>query len=217
MHRTANSLRSLSLALGAYALALALASVPGTASATLTATDLATSGDGLLTLDSTSGLEWLDAPLTKGLSANGALAAYTGFRIPTQSELASFLTGAGLTNLGNGAFIAADLAAGNSLVALLGATNESFGGLILDLDARYYSDDFSRLNVLQLGVRNPPAGSPGTSTFLTTLSPTPPCLNCSNSDWAVFLVRDATAIPTPSGAILLAGAAAFLAWRRRAA
>ncbi len=79
-----------------------------------------------LTRDTTTGLEWLDLTLTKGLSyddiasgAGGFLSA--GFRIATTSEVATLFTHAGATNLA-GDSLPAQFSAAFNLISLLGCT-----------------------------------------------------------------------------------------------
>lgn len=49
------------------------------ASAVLISTDLLTAGDGLLTLDTATGLEWLDLTQTVGQSYNSVFAGFGGY------------------------------------------------------------------------------------------------------------------------------------------
>lgn len=78
-------LRSLCLAGAVSLLGLAFASP---ARALLIEHDLIASGDGLLTVDTLTGLEWLDLPVTLNVSLNDALATWSleGFRQATRGE-----------------------------------------------------------------------------------------------------------------------------------
>lgn len=83
-----------------FASALALSSFQ--ANATLVAQDFVSFGDGLLTLDTTTNLQWLDLSNTVGLTylqiKDGAGGwASMGFRPATRSELANLFDGVGLT------------------------------------------------------------------------------------------------------------------------
>jgi hypothetical protein len=75
------------------------------AHAALSARDWQTSGDGLLTLDTATGLQWLDVTVTQGLSWNtvtsqlGADGRFTGFRRPSDAELATFWADAGIPDV----------------------------------------------------------------------------------------------------------------------
>jgi len=63
----------------------------GNASASLVGTDLLTSGDGLITIDDETGLEWLDMPLTNGMSyqavSDSTYVNTHGFHFATEAEL----------------------------------------------------------------------------------------------------------------------------------
>lgn len=54
----------------------------GTARAALYIQDLSTPGDGYLTYDSSTGLSWLDVPLTLNHSYNEVISGYGGIRLP---------------------------------------------------------------------------------------------------------------------------------------
>jgi len=72
------------------------------AHAAVVAQDWHTPADGLLTLDTATGLQWLDVTVTQGLSWNavtsqlGAGGRFTGFRRPSDDELATFWADAGI-------------------------------------------------------------------------------------------------------------------------
>ena len=77
--------------------ALATALSTSWASAALTSVDLQSAGDGLLTVDSVSGLAWLDLSVTQGLSAEQAWAGpwqNQGFRLATRDEVQGLLNAA---------------------------------------------------------------------------------------------------------------------------
>lgn len=76
------------------ALGLAAALAASSASAALSVADLSTSGDGLLTVDSVSGLGWLDVSLTRGQSLDQVVAGSwlaQGFRLATSAEFDALL------------------------------------------------------------------------------------------------------------------------------
>jgi len=85
------SLATLSLALAAFS-----------AHATVVSQDYATAGDGLLTFDSATGLQWLDWSATAGLSAEQVLAGAGGwiqdFRFASADEVRTLFTDAGLAD-----------------------------------------------------------------------------------------------------------------------
>ena len=73
--------------------------------------DDAVFGPGSITLDTESGLEWIDISLTRGLFSKnemltqfGAGGAYEGFRYATQDELIDFWVHAGISNFGDGRY-----------------------------------------------------------------------------------------------------------------
>jgi len=75
------------------------------ANATLVSTDLALPGDGLLTYDSATGLQWLDLTATLGKSVNEVLGGYggyidTGFRYATTAEVEQLYLDAGAIGIG---------------------------------------------------------------------------------------------------------------------
>lgn len=82
-------------ALASAVLGLAAVLTTPMAQAALSVADLATAGDGLLTVDSDSGLAWLDVSLTRGMSldevANGAWIGQ-GFRLATSADLQTLLS-----------------------------------------------------------------------------------------------------------------------------
>lgn len=113
---------------GMFAFAvLALATFVSPARATLISIDRLTAGDGQLTRDTASGLDWLDVTLTlnqsqasaAGLTGSGSL--YEGFRLATVAEFQTLVANAGVhyglsTN-------PLHIAAAHSLQNLLGLTS----------------------------------------------------------------------------------------------
>jgi len=67
--------------------------VAGTANAEMVSTDWLASGDGLATLDTQTGIEWMDLTQTKGMTVNQILndSRFDGWRLPTASEVESLL------------------------------------------------------------------------------------------------------------------------------
>ncbi|WP_228720651.1 PEP-CTERM sorting domain-containing protein [Nitrogeniibacter mangrovi] len=110
-------------------LALLLAS--GAAQASLVSIDWHSTGDGLLTRDTASGLEWLDLTQTYNQSVAavqtqlGGGGLFDGFRLGLAAEVHGLMSAAGLpvsTSTGVVSTAAADLNAANLLTALLGET-----------------------------------------------------------------------------------------------
>ena len=79
--------------------------VGGTAGAALIEGDLAAPGDGLVTLDTATGLEWLDLTATLGMSYNQAEASSyvtsDGFRHATMAEAQTLFLDAGFLTVNN--------------------------------------------------------------------------------------------------------------------
>lgn len=80
--------------LSAFILAAGLISTQ--ANAAFIATDLKDKGDALATLDTETGIEWLDLTLTKGMSINAVLnsianGSLKGWRLPTASEVENLM------------------------------------------------------------------------------------------------------------------------------
>jgi hypothetical protein len=124
------------------ALSIALLScVAVTANAkSLTSTDLFTSGDGLLTFDQSTGMEWLDVSATKGYTVAEILAGQggwieAGFRYATDYDLRALYVDGGLTALGSytpetapwDSFTSLD-ATGPQMVDMLGPTDVHASG-----------------------------------------------------------------------------------------
>jgi hypothetical protein len=111
--------------------------ITGTASADLVSRNLNHPGDNLLTLDTATGLEWLNVPLTANVSYDavsagfGGYATTLGFRYATTADIATLFSDAGVVqgniwgywNFGNPYYLASD-----HLISLLGVTHP-FDGL----------------------------------------------------------------------------------------
>lgn len=85
-------------------------------------------GDGMLTLDTATGLKWLDVSVSQGLSWNasafelGAGGRLAGFRRATDAEVVSFWTNAGIPNIGPSIATAANFQPVRALQQLWGNT-----------------------------------------------------------------------------------------------
>ena len=96
------------------------------AKAVLMQQDLLSAGDNLITLDTDTGLQWLDVDQTLGLTYDAVAAgagSWTslGFSHANVDQVASLFTNAGIVDLTN-AYNAANTAAAETLVNLLGCT-----------------------------------------------------------------------------------------------
>ena len=106
---------------------VALVISPIAANAALTGGDYLTAGDGLLTLDTAHGVEWLDWTATVGYSydsfeatlASGGL--YDGWRRATRADLDNLLQSAGVPDP-HGRTVA-NIPSVTNIISLLGATN----------------------------------------------------------------------------------------------
>ena len=86
--------------------------------------DFLASGDTLLTLDTITGLEWLDVTLTAGqdydvVESSSTYVLNDGFRFATQAEVQAMMTAFGISPL-NGVFNAANLAPVTEALDLMG-------------------------------------------------------------------------------------------------
>jgi len=97
------------------------------ANAILLSVDFISSGDGLLTRDTDTGLEWLDLTATSNASINDVLNGYgdfisSGFRYASIDELTTLYTNAEIVNL-TGSFVPANWQGANQLISLMGMTD----------------------------------------------------------------------------------------------
>lgn len=117
------------------ALATLLAFGVNGASAGLISVNLAAPGDGLLTLDTATNLQWLDVTETGGVSYYSVLAGYggftslLGFRYATASEVSTLFADAGLignSNLDPRIYVASNVAPAEALIALIGTNSNQY-------------------------------------------------------------------------------------------
>ncbi|MHA1568878.1 MAG: hypothetical protein ACTSXZ_05365, partial [Alphaproteobacteria bacterium] len=112
----------------AVGLCLGIAAVGLTATpahAFLIEQDLNAVGDNLITLDTVTGLEWLDVTATLGLSYNAAEASLfvtaQGFRHANRDEVSALYTNAGVTDQSD-VWVVADITGAQDLVNKMGCT-----------------------------------------------------------------------------------------------
>lgn len=201
---------------------LLAASVSSVALAGLSSADLSTQGDGLLTVDSQTGLAWLDMSQTMGQSLNQVAAGdwlAQGFRLATQQDVsdliahgtaqAPFLAMLGGVpasadvNLYNGGpttllkgVVGGDRASSDVLVPVW-TVFETVSPIILY--ASPVLNDYPAGDLLQLGV----VGTSTSGAFIRR-STTPTMFDMALPDAGVFLVKDMAAVPEPSSWVLMA-------------
>jgi hypothetical protein len=196
-------------------LSIALAASASLAGASQVAVDWHTAGDGLLTLDTATGLQWLDLSQTYNqtvaavLPQTAAGMAFDGFRLATASEVHTLMGDAGIpfsTSTGAIGATAADLAAANALTDLLSETVGQHFGSSYHGSRGHLTDAGADLAVGYYTTDN------GTGLFNDYFT--------GFSDWpgaGVWLVRtgDTGRIPEPGTLGLLAAALAGVALARK--
>ena len=187
------------------------------ANAVLMSADFLSTGDGLLTVDSGTGLEWLDMTQTLNQSYNTLIAGYNGytttygFRYATAAEVTTFFTNAGIPVIDQFVFDnyqAANVDPANALIALIGTGSPSFMDAIIADPADASSH---RAAVIQ----GTPNLASATATFV--------CAQCGIwNDSATeprigsFLVRAGSSqVPVPATLALLALGVAGVGYRQR--
>ena len=208
------------------ALSLATATLLGcgVAHASLVELDLLTAGDGLVTLDTTTGLEWLDLTATQGLSVDQVLAGsggwvQRGFDYPNFSQIGRLLDDAGFSpHIDDFAVLrstdlTSDLASAITFVGDFGSTIGGFQtiGFIAPYDCAIFDEvttctDYVKITASRSVDRGFVSGDDGS--FVTRVGQ--PYIGS-------FLARE---VPEPATcATLLAGLALFaaLAFRQRRA
>ncbi len=189
---------SFSVILGVLALGLAI--LPSTAQATLSERDLFTAGDGLITFDSDTNLEWLDLTQTQNTAYNTVLGSTfvvdLGFTFADVNDVTALFDNAGAANQ-NGVFTTGQLADAQNLIDLLGCT--LFCGSTAPTAEGFADfDPFSTTTVSRSFVQvnlNTNSGrfqNPG----LTAVK------GQSNANGGSFLIRSATPIPEPATMLL---------------
>lgn len=187
------------------------------ASAALMSADFLSSGDGLLTVDSGTGLEWLDMTQTLNQSYNSVIAGYNGytttygFRYATAAEVTTFFTNAGIPVIDQTTALnyqAANVAPANALIALIGTGDPIFMDAII---ADLATASNHRVAVIQ-GIPN-----------LASATSTMVCTQCGT--WSAdaieprigsFLVRASSSqVPAPATLALIGLGLAGIRYQRR--
>lgn len=180
----------------------------GAADATLIIRDYAKAGDGLLTYDTRTGLEWLDFSVSVDRAPGSTLSTYTGFHMANLDEAEGLFISAGVAadHIKNGQQVLyrEDQAAGILLVNTVGATYA--GGTSRLITGRVLRSDGTHYDTLSAGIGLPGNASPGMwSKFLSVGNP----LGSWQNAQADYLVRTAAvtdAVPEPAAwAMLIVG------------
>ncbi len=191
--------------------------------AALVERDFESAGDAQLTYDTETGLEWLDLPLTAGLSFNdmSLLLApgqiYEGFRLATFEDVAALFENAGILTLTFGGF--ANTGESDevlSLIELLGQTGFADGGFPGPAFRGLYDESFSPGThaYASIGIREIDLFT--LATIGQSIDPIQFSDDLSNSSIGTLLVRDAVVVPVPAALwLVLSGLGSLLAFGRK--
>lgn len=183
--------------------AATLAGVSTHSIASILERDLRVVGDGLITLDSVTQLEWLDIAATLGLSyrqaATSEFGLLYGFRHATTSETRGLFTALGIFSL-NGAFLMENYAGGSRMLQMLGPGVDS--GNFLSVEGFHDLDVFSPTEARTAGVDVPPpfVGA-GARAFIDVF---PGSLkDYRHQSIGNFMVRANVGVPEPTAIVLV--------------
>jgi len=197
--------------------------------ASLIEVDFLTSGDGAVTRDTRTGLEWLDLSLTDGWSVNNALssefATRFGYRLANAMEVDSLLESAGLSrDLFNADQASAENVTWVSAFSPPGNNIEARSAYTALSPLLGFTAAFSQFGIFQRGVNgvfsnsftaqglgintNEVSAFRGVSSYSLRfdVAGTGMTFADSNDDYGVYLVRNAAAVSAPgtAGLVLIA-------------
>lgn len=169
------------------------------ANATLEVRDYLTAGDGLITYDSATGLEWLDFSVTVGASVTNALAANAGFTLASREQVAALLGDFGFSHV---SFTTTDLsvhpddlAGATALDQMMGHTISYYGGSITQTFGHVQGSSPGTWADWFFENRYPGVGSVGSENWYIGFAN---AYSTSISDEASFLVRAGATAPLPT-------------------
>ena len=152
--------------------------------AELVSTDWKTEGDALATLDTETGIEWIDLSETDGMSINTVLSMtsaggkFEGWRLPTEDEVLTLFDAAF-----TGTFVTGPNTSAPKFKEQILAFHELFGYTSYNIDRAYGLYEQDNGNVVLMGVRN-------NETVFFKHSESPYSADFSKSMYGVFLVSD---------------------------
>ena len=168
------------------------------AQASLVSVDWLSAGDGLLTQDNSTGLQWLDWSVTKGLTIAQATSTFSGFRSANASEFNGLLASAGLVNF-NG-YVPSELAAAQAFENLLDTAGTACSRSFTDAWAcGYYDHGDGTARIVNVGWTS----IPGFGAFATDQFGVQP-LGSPGSSYGVLLIRNLPSqVPEPATLALI--------------
>ena len=173
------------------------------AQAALIEVDLLAGGDGLITRDTATGLDWLDLTPTNGISINAALAlsvvADHGFQVATIAQVGVLFANAGIAS---SAANAADFVPAQTLMGLVGCTRNCSGSYFPESKGHAIWTGTTIRNALIALNTNSSLGSANTAGNFPA-DPYNTAESSASASAGTWLVR-ASPVPEPTSALLIA-------------